>query len=76
MRKLENHEIACFIYKNNLLDKADNLQYSKLIIFNELLKLDTYYPFNLASVIWSLSSADSFEVIVNKITDICKKERY
>ena len=76
MRKLENHELACYIYKNGLLDKADSLQYSKLIIFNELLKVDSYYCFNLASFIWSLSSEQSFEKICVELDNILKKEIY
>lgn len=76
MRKLEAHELACFIYKNNYMDKADNLQFSKLVIFNNMLKLDNNYIFNLASVIWALSTAESFEIIFSKLFDISKKETY
>lgn len=76
MRKLDSHEIACYVYKNGLMDKADSLQYSKLIMFNEMLVLDKYYAFNLATMIWALSSADSFEKIFLKLDDIVKKEIY
>ena len=76
LRKLEAHEIACFIYKHNYLDKSDNLQFSKLMIFNNMLKLDNNYIFNLSSIIWSLSSAESFETIYNKLYEISKKNIY
>lgn len=74
MVKLEAHEIACCVYKNNYMDKADSSQFSKLIIFNNMLKVDNNYLFNLASVIWSLSSADSFEDIYLKLKKIVEKE--
>ena len=76
MRKLESHEIACYIYKNNLMDKSDNLQFSKLILFNNMLKANNDYIFSLATFIWALSSEQSFEKIYCQLDDITTKEIY
>lgn len=76
MRKIDNFEIACYIYKEGFLDKADSAQYSKLIILNEMLKEDENYSFNLAIMIWSLSKEISFEKIYFKLNEIIRKECY